>query len=150
MKRIRLVSLVRPHEGDEAAAVLTLSAVRAERISERERFEFLRRRGRVLADEALRLAADELRQPKPADEEPEQVDPVRDALMLYPARYVVEECLHTVGGNGGELLTAPRWSVEERAEWVEEQRKATLDHLAEDILRDAGLIDETEEERGNG
>ena len=87
------------------------------------------------------------------DDDDARLDPLDECFAGgNPPHLVVAECLHAVGSaeDGPALRDRPRMSEAERAEWVAEQWPAIIRHLAERLVRDAGLVREAEPERKNG
>ena len=82
--------------------------------------------------------------------EPETT-PLDDALGEWPAELVVQECFHSIVGHRRTLRlsgVADQASEGERQEFADDLTAAALKWLAEQLLRGAGLVRDTEGERG--
>ena len=89
--------------------------------------------------------------PQAADDE-EEPTPLVAALHEWPARHVVRECLHSIvtpdDDPTDDPIETPEAPEDEREAWLADQSTGALEWLAEQQFRAAGLLRDTEEERG--
>ena len=162
MKRPMIITIpdrLRPDAGEEVVALLPYRQGRYQRVQEAWLAEADNRAAKI-DDERKQGAKNrrdlnrELRDE--VDTDTSKVDPV-DAVFYSgnPPHLVLAECLHSVHSisevpSADDLKSADRMDETARAEFVSELRPGIVRFLAEELVRDAGLVDETEEERGNG
>ena len=94
-----------------------------------------------------------LAKPTPPDDAPDPT-PLESALSDWPADMVVSECLHSIvfegDDPGDDPIETPETPEDEREAWLADQSSGALEWLAERQFDAAGLLRETEGDRGEG
>ena len=80
--------------------------------------------------------------------------PLESALSDWPADLTVSECLHSIVSEDDEMgddpIETPETPEDEREAWLSDQSSGALEWLAEQQFEAAGLLRETEGDRGEG
>ena len=150
-----------PVPGGETVRLRFFGAVQQDRAETAERLEGRRRIAeshKVGFDADLEVKVMRARtvaaSDAPADEQPDPPTPLEEALANWPAVHVIRTCLHSIVDVGEDVLDDPVDTPEtpeaEREQWLRDQSAGALDWLAEQQLRAAGLLRDTEAARGEG
>ena len=158
----RLITIpenLRPDPDGSVVLVHSYRSKRKQRVKLAQEVEDLRNQGRL--DEAelqgieARQSLRERKQDRDKDsgrDEDVKIAPLDMAFIRNRPNLVVAECLHAVGNSetASQLVSADRMSEEARTSWVDDQWDSVIRHIAEDLLREAGEVEETKGERGEG
>ena len=91
--------------------------------------------------------------PKVPDDAPKPT-PLESALADWPASMTISECLHSIVAKeddpGDDPIETPETPDDEREAWLADQSSGALEWLAEQQFDAAGLLRETEGDRGEG
>lgn len=139
-----------PVPGGETVRLRFFGSVAQDRV---ERARMLRARRLIADSRQIGFDADMV-PPKSADNEPQQEPtPLEEAQYRWPGGLVVEETLHSIVSDDDEKEPAPTdpgATDDEREAWIADQSSAALAWLAEQQYEAAGLLRETEAQRGEG
>ena len=83
----------------------------------------------------------------------EKPTPLESALSDWPADLTVSECLHSIVSEDDptdDPIETPETPEDEREAWLSDQSSGALEWLAEQQFEAAGLLRETEGDRGEG
>ena len=143
-----------PVPGAETVRLRFFSAVaqdRAERARQLEARRFLAKSQETGFDESKAARATQKAADDEADEKP---TPLEAAFQEWPCRYVVRESLHSIVAPGDDPtddpIETPETPEDEREAWLADQSSGALEWLAERQFDAAGLLRETEGDRGEG
>ena len=143
-----------PVPGAETVRLRFFSAVaqdRAERARQLEARRFLAKSQETGFDESKAARATQKVADDEADEKP---TPIEAALQEWPGRHVVRESLHSIVAPGDDPtddpIETPETPEDEREAWLADQSSGALEWLAEKQFDAAGLLRETEGDRGEG
>lgn len=144
---------LRPDSESRVVALYRFSDGRERRVREQWSAYMARRQGQMDDDTRAGVELAQQRADAAADDDDTPLDPLDECFAQgRPPHLVVAECLHFAAPvAGAEAVTdAPRMGPEQRAEWVDDQWSPVVRWLAEQLVREAGLVRETETERGEG